>query len=311
VNVTVNPLPNASISPSGPTTFCNGGNVLLISGSSSGNLWSTSATTQFITVTTSGNYSLTVTDANNCTANSSVVTVTVDNSPAATITASGSTTFCQGGNVTLTGNGGSSYSWSTTATTPSIVVNQSGTYTVTATNTCGSSTSSQVVTVNSLPTVTFATPNPDTVCQFAGSFALTGGLPNGGIYSGAGVNSGNFDPSVAGGGWHTLTYTYTDANNCMNSDSTQIFVDICTGTENTQHDFDIYISPNPSTGIFTIRSNGRIDKVEIENMLGEKIYSEKINFNKSEIDFSKQQKGIYFIKINSGNKYIIKKIVLQ
>lgn len=57
----------------------------------------------------------------------------------ATITASGATTFCNGGSVVLTANAtpsaGATYSWSTGATTQTISANQSGTYNVTVTTT--------------------------------------------------------------------------------------------------------------------------------------------------------------------------------
>jgi hypothetical protein len=239
-----------------------------------------------------------------------VVTVTVDNPPSASITASSSTTFCQGGNVTLTGNGGSSYSWSTSATTQSITVNQSGTYTVSATNSCGSSTSSQAVTVHSLPTVTFATPNPDTVCQVASPFALTGGSPNGGTYSGAGVSSGNFDPSVAGGGWHTLTYTYTDANSCMALDTTNIFVDICIGIENINNNDGISIYPNPNNGIFTLETKSSCI-IKIYNTLGELIYQSAITGNKTEVKIPEAGVGIYQLLILNKSEIIHQKIVIQ
>src|ERR1035437_2354813 len=68
-----------------------------------------------------------------------------------TITVGGSTTFCQGGSVSLTAISGSSWLWSTGATTQSITATTSGTYSVTTTKATGcSSTSSRVtVTVNS------------------------------------------------------------------------------------------------------------------------------------------------------------------
>ncbi|WP_308423291.1 beta strand repeat-containing protein, partial [Lutibacter litoralis] len=60
---------------------------------------------------------------------------------------------------------------------------------------------------------------------------LGGGNPLGGIYSGAGViDDGNgstysFDPAVAGVGTHSITYTYTNANNCSYaaSDNIEVF----------------------------------------------------------------------------------------
>src|SRR5690606_35486709 len=95
-NVTVNPTPVAPvITPSGSTTFCAGGSVDLTSSEATGNLWSTGETTQMISVTTSGTYSVTYTDGNGCSATSAVTNVTVNPAPAApVITPSGSTTFC-------------------------------------------------------------------------------------------------------------------------------------------------------------------------------------------------------------------------
>jgi hypothetical protein len=76
--------------------------------------------------------------------------------PMATITASGAITFCSGGSVTLSANTGSglTYLWSPGgATTSSITVTASGSYTVTVTGTGGSTTSAATtVTVNALTT---------------------------------------------------------------------------------------------------------------------------------------------------------------
>src|SRR6185436_6974419 len=61
------------------------------------------------------------------------------------IATSGPTTFCQGGSVTLTADQGNKYSWNTGATTRSITVSTSGSYSVTIDD-CF--TSAAVVTVN-------------------------------------------------------------------------------------------------------------------------------------------------------------------
>ncbi|REJ82829.1 MAG: hypothetical protein DWQ44_01560 [Bacteroidetes bacterium] len=67
-----------TITPVGPTTFCIGGSVELMSSSGVSYLWSNNETTQSIIVTSSGNYTVTVTDGSNCTAVSAPVTVTVN-----------------------------------------------------------------------------------------------------------------------------------------------------------------------------------------------------------------------------------------
>ena len=56
-------------------------------------------------------------------------------------------------------------------------------------------------------------------------FALTGGSPAGGTYTGTGVNAGMFDPSV-GPGIFTITYTFTDGSGCSASASQNITVTV-------------------------------------------------------------------------------------
>ncbi|TAH40006.1 MAG: hypothetical protein EYC69_12160 [Bacteroidetes bacterium] len=67
-----------NITAGGPTTFCSGGSVVLTADAGVSYLWSTAETTQSITVTNAGNYSVAVTDGSNCTATSAPTTVTVN-----------------------------------------------------------------------------------------------------------------------------------------------------------------------------------------------------------------------------------------
>ena len=62
------------------------------------------------------------------------------------------------------------------------------------------------------------------VCDNSSAFALTGGLPAGGIYTGTGVAAGSFNPSNSGPGSHSITYTYVDVNGCENTSSQTITV---------------------------------------------------------------------------------------
>ena len=119
-------------------------------------LWSNGETTPSINVTSSGSYTVQVTNANGCQSAASAATVvTVNALPVTpTITTGGPTTFCAGGSVTLTSSAGTSYLWSNGETTQSINVATSGSYTVQVTNASGCQSAvsvATVVTVNALP----------------------------------------------------------------------------------------------------------------------------------------------------------------
>lgn len=307
ITVTVNALPaTPTISTGGAaTTFCAGASVTLTSSAATNNVWSNGATTQSITVNATGNYSVTVTNANSCSATSAATSVTVNPLPivtlaaftakcstdaafgltggsptggtysgtgvsngqfnpasagsgtftitysytnangcsntatqsitvnncnpqcTATATAAGPTTFCAGGNVTLTASAGASWLWSNGATTQSITVSSNGSYSCVVTNAgnCTATTNAITVTVNPLPTVTLAT--FATKCSTDAAFTLTGGSPTGGTYSGTGVSNGQFNPATAGAGTFTITYSYTNANGCSNAATQSITVNTC------------------------------------------------------------------------------------
>jgi uncharacterized repeat protein (TIGR03803 family) len=79
---------------------------------------------------------------------------------------------------------------------------------------------------------------------------------------------------------------------------------------NMKTDFSIY--PNPSNGTFTIASKEIDFTLHIINLLGENIYQSEIKKEKSEIDLSNCQKGIYFVRItNANNNVLNKKIIIE
>jgi uncharacterized repeat protein (TIGR01451 family) len=208
--VVVNPLPAATITASGPTTFCNGGSVTLTAAAATSYLWSNGATTQSIVVTTGGSYSVTVTNTNGCTATSAPTVVTVNPLPTPSITASGPTNFCTGGSVTLTSSAAASYLWSNGATTQSIAVTSGGSYSVTVTNTngCTATSTPTVVTVNvaTVPTITAA---GSTTLACGGSVVLTASSGTSYLWS-----NGATTQAISATASGNYTVTVTDANGC-------------------------------------------------------------------------------------------------
>ncbi len=91
---------------------------------------------------------------------------------------------------------------------------------VTSNATCaaGNPATSNFILLGALPVplVSFS-PCFDTITTVSGKpFRLKGGLPLNGVYSGPGVSAGFFNPSAAGAGPATITYSYTNASACSN-----------------------------------------------------------------------------------------------
>lgn len=212
--VTIGSNPTASISTGGPVTFCQGGSVTLTASGGGTYLWSTGATTTSILVNEGGNYTVTATNASGCTGTSAGTAVTVNANPGATISASGSTTVCQGENVVLTASVGSAYLWSTGATSQSITAASSGNYSVTVTNASGCSTASgsTPVTVNPLTIPVITANGPTTFCP-GGSVILTSSIPSGILWSN-GATTQNIEVTSAG------SYTVTDQSTCGSTSAT-------------------------------------------------------------------------------------------
>jgi gliding motility-associated-like protein len=216
-SITVNPLPVATITAGGPITFCADQSVTLTASAGSSWLWSNGATTQSITVNTSGNRTVEVTDANGCKNTSAARSITVNPLPVATITAGGPITFCAGGSVTLTASAGSSWLWSNGATTQSITVNTTGNRTVEVTNAngCKNTSSAQSITVNPLPVATITAGGPITFCADQ-SVTLTASAGSSWLWS-----NGATTQSITVNTTGNRTVEVTDANGCKNTSATQ------------------------------------------------------------------------------------------
>lgn len=125
--------------------------------------WSNGASTPQVTIANSGSYSVVVTDANGC---SGTDTVNVTINPLPPVSLGNDIVQC-GGPVILSPpstNPSFTYLWNTGAGTATLSVTQSGTYTLTVTDSLNCSSSDVItVTINPVPTVSLG--NDITVCQ--------------------------------------------------------------------------------------------------------------------------------------------------
>ncbi len=178
VTVSESALPTVSIN--GNTSVCTATFTMLTanatagSGTISGYQWQMNganiggATSMNYSANQAGNYTVIVTNSNNCSATSSAVTVTI--SPPPTVNVTGTTTFCSPGSTTLTANATagagtiSGYQWQLNgnniggATNNTYAASQAGNYTVVVTNSNGCSVVSSVsaVTASNAPSGTIS-----------------------------------------------------------------------------------------------------------------------------------------------------------
>ncbi len=227
VTVTVNSMPTPTIT--GPTSACSGQPLSLNAGSYSSYTWSTGQTTASINISSTGTYTVTVTDANGCTGSDNQ-TATINSLPTPTI--SGTLQFCSGLSTTISATAGfSSYIWNGGSTSASLTVSTGGNYTVTVTDANGcTGTKSSAVTMNSLPATTIN--GLSAICSGAAT-TLTA-TPAGANYV---WNTGSTSNSISASNAGNYTVTVTDANGC---------------TAQTSHNLVLSINPIPTiTGTTT------------------------------------------------------------
>lgn len=70
----------------------------------------------------------------------------------------------------------------------------------------------------------------------------------------------------------------------------------------------LYISPNPVSNFLYLKTNKEFGKIEIYSSLGLKVLETDF---KEKIDVSSLSSGIYFLKINNGNTFEIKKFIIK
>jgi len=214
--VTVNPSPNAQISPFSPAT-CN-----LINGSATATggtsyVWNTGPTTATITGLAAGTYTVTVSDGSGC---SSTTSVTINNIPPPTVSTTFTNETCGQANGTAqsTYTGGvtpMTFLWSDGQTTQNATGLTANTYTVTVTDASGCTGTSSVILSNIAgPSVAIASITNETCSTSNGGavVSVSGGTP-GFTYawnSSPPQNTTLLQNVHAG----TYTITVTDANHC-------------------------------------------------------------------------------------------------
>lgn len=326
VSVTVNNVGGVNANITNNPTICQGSSATLVASGGTGYLWNSGQTTSTISVSPASTttYYVTVTDNFQC-SDSASATVTVNNIPVTTVTASDDT-VCKGESVMLIASGGTSYFWNNGQTNDSITVtpNNTTTYTVTAQNgNCMGNPASIKVNVFLPSPSAVASSDVSTVYLSQSgtvNFSSTGstGISFGWDFLG----DGTIDATTA-----SASYTYTAAGtyavvlsvtlgNCTDYDTLYINVQNQPGTGIAEAggDYGINVYPNPNNGKFRISGTGfHPKKVEIFNVLGELVYEQPFSSLSGSWSLELETHfptGVYYVSIKAEDKSVTKKISL-
>ncbi|HTA83775.1 MAG TPA: T9SS type A sorting domain-containing protein, partial [Bacteroidia bacterium] len=234
--VSVNATPTVTVTPNAPG-LCTGGTVNMNANGATNYTWSPATglnvtTGSSVNSNPSATQTYTITGTTGSCSAIATATVTVASSLTVTVTPS-APAICLGNNVTLNGNGASSFTWKSSTglsctSCPSPIASPVSTTTYTVVGTSGSCVDSAnvVVTVNQLPTVSvtgnitggfaICTGNVDTL-----KASSTGGSGSGYLYDwNSGTTTSTETENTAG----TYSVTVTDGNGCTNTTSATVVV---------------------------------------------------------------------------------------
>jgi PKD repeat protein len=166
--------------------------------------------------------------------------------------------------------------------------------------------------INALPNVSIAL-NPDTVCKNTSQILLSGGIPSGGVFSGLTVVNNIFFPNSANLGNNSISYAYKDNNDCINKDSTILFVDLCLGLQNLEKNNKIIIYPTITSGLFDIEllNVSEVYKLKLFDIYGKNLLESTIGKSKTAIDIANFANGLYSIQIYNDKSRYIGRIIKQ
>jgi hypothetical protein len=110
-------------------------------------------------------------------------------------------------------------------------------------------------------------------------------------------------------------YIYFDFNEPVVTNTAINTIETITGIKsnfNSNEEWNVY--PNPSTGVLYIVNSSSVKEatqIQVINSIGQTVLEENITSNYKNIDLSKLNNGVYFVKITSDKQSVIKRVVLS
>jgi hypothetical protein len=299
--------PVAIITPAGHDTICPGDSVTLTATSGTGYSfkWSNAAhsTTQSITVSAGGAYTVTVYHAPDS-AISAATTIVIASVPSTVVTLTGSSSFCPGDSTTLSAAAGLTYSWSNQSHAQSIVTTAAGSFTVTVTNSngCSAVSTPHVITVYTAPVDTITRAGLVLTSQTESTYQW---------YQGTTLLTGETAATYTATHNGTYTVAITDAHGCHAVSNSITITGV--GINDISSDIALKIYPNPSEGIFTLQTTGcEGNYYEITDELGRLVQKKVILSDNTPVDVSTQNGGVFYLTVRNGQQHgTIRFVVLK
>ena len=149
-----------------------------------------------------------------------------------------------------------------------------------------------------------------------GPATLTG-TPAGGVFIGPGVTGSTFSPAVAGEGTHSISYTYLDGNNCVNTFSLCTSVALGMGVEPGGNALGgVRVFPNPNRGQFIVELElSGLVSLQVFDARGALVHNEVFTASgartRRTLDLSAFAKGSYTLQVQNNGGRVSQTVVVE
>jgi len=292
------------ITISGSTVACSGQSIQLQASGASSYSWNIGANTSTISVSPNINTVYTVSASHTVDPCVSSQTFSVFSNQTPTLLVTGNTNLCLQQSTTLQASGATTYTWNTGQTSSSISVTPSITtvYTLSGSSPPPYCISQKTLSVFINPGPPIQIAGPTLVCigepfsliaTGASSYTWHASQATWSSYSGASTLS----TAQAVTNVYTLSASSVFSNPCIAFKTFTVDVSPCLGNEEkTENMHSILLSPNPSSGIFTIESAADLE-IRVYNVLGQFLFTHTTEIGMTELNLMNYPNGIYFVQL--------------
>ena len=271
-------------------------------------LWSDGSTSQSITTSTSGNYTVTVTNAGGCSATSPTTVITTSQITAPTVTSNGALEFCDGGTVSLAVPAGySSFMWNNGSGFSQITATTSGDYYTQVMNADGCSVYSDTVTVTVFPTP----PTPSISYTANDTLMISSELTGNQWYFNGNMMPGETGQTLRPLNLGNYSVRVVDSNSCEGDMSAMQFYNSIGLAESLVDQIKLY--PNPTSVAVTLELGGvNVASIRIYDARGRLLEALNQCSGNCRIELGMFEDGLYqLVILTEEGKTVTKPVVLQ